>query len=55
MFKACAIPDRHGFLLPVSLPPGSYTLHVGIYRLSDLQRAATPEGQNEVLIEVQVE
>lgn len=56
------ITDRHAFLLPSTLPPGLYTLHIGIYRLSDLGRAATPEGQNEandartdeVLIEVQV-
>lgn len=48
------ILDRQALRLPSSLPPGSYTLQIGLYRLGDLARAATPTGQSELLIPITV-
>lgn len=49
------ILDRQALRLPSTLPPGSYTLQLGLYRLDDLARAVTPTGQSEVLIPITVE
>jgi len=40
-----ALTDRHGVLLPSDLPAGSYTLVVGLYRLSDGTRLAVTDGE----------
>lgn len=32
------VHDRHSFALPAALPPGRYTLAVGLYRLTTLER-----------------
>ena len=37
--------DRHGVPLPADLPPGAYTLLVGLYRHSGERLAVTREGQ----------
>ncbi len=36
--------DRHGVLLPRDLPPGMYTLNVGLYRFSGERLPVTPAG-----------
>jgi hypothetical protein len=38
------LTDRRGLLLPADMPPGSYHLRVGLYRLSDGSRLLTAEG-----------
>jgi hypothetical protein len=38
------LTDRRGLLLPSDVPPGSYHLRVGLYRLSDGRRLLTTEG-----------
>jgi hypothetical protein len=38
------LTDRRGLLLPSDMPPGSYHLRVGLYRLSDGSRLLTAEG-----------
>jgi hypothetical protein len=38
------LTDRRGLLLPSDMPPGSYHLRVGLYRLSDGSRLLTSEG-----------
>jgi hypothetical protein len=38
------LTDRRGLLLPSDMPPGSYHLRVGLYRLSDGTRLLTAEG-----------
>jgi hypothetical protein len=38
------LTDRLGLLLPLHMPPGSYHLRVGLYRLSDGSRLLTAEG-----------
>lgn len=48
------IVDRHALRLPPTLPPGAYTLHAGLYRIGDLARAATAEGQDEIVIPIAV-
>ena len=48
------ITDRHALRLPDDLPPGHYTIHFGLYRLSDFARATAADGQNEIVISVQV-
>jgi len=43
--------DRKAVLLPAVLPPGSYTLHVGLYNLATLQRLTlSPSGDDHVLL-----
>ncbi|MGB0387300.1 MAG: ArnT family glycosyltransferase [Ardenticatenaceae bacterium] len=49
------IIDRHAFRLPDELPPGNYTIHFGMYRLTDLARATAADGQNEIVIPLQVQ
>jgi hypothetical protein len=38
------LTDQRGLLLPSDMPPGSYHLKVGLYRLSDGSRLLTTEG-----------
>jgi hypothetical protein len=38
------LTDRHGLLLPLDMPSGSYHLRVGLYRLSDGSHLLTAEG-----------
>jgi len=38
------LTDQRGLLLPSDMPPGSYHLRVGLYRLSDGSRLLTAEG-----------
>jgi hypothetical protein len=38
------LTDRRGLLLPSDMPPGSYHLKAGLYRLSDGSRLLTAEG-----------
>ncbi len=40
------IDDRHGVVLPVNVAPGSYQLHVGLYK--GQQRLALPDGTNQI-------
>jgi hypothetical protein len=49
------VTDRHALRLPADLPPGDYTLHLGLYRLEDLARATAQDGQSEIVIPVRVE
>jgi len=45
------IVDRKALLLPPNMPPGSYTLHVGLYDLATLQRLTlSPNGDDQVLL-----
>jgi hypothetical protein len=45
-----AIIDRHAVLLPRDLPPGEYTLRVGLYRLQDGARLETAAGKDYATI-----
>lgn len=38
------LADRRGLFLPSDMPPGSYHLRVGLYRLSDGSRLLTGKG-----------
>ncbi len=42
------VVDRHGVLLPAELPPGSYQLVLGLYRLSDGARLDVSVGNEPV-------
>ena len=42
--------DRHGFLAPPTLLPGSYTLRVGMYHPEDGQRLLTPDGDDGITL-----
>jgi hypothetical protein len=45
------VVDRKAVLLPADLPPGSYTLQVGVYDLATLQRLTlAPSGADHVLL-----
>ncbi len=45
------LTDRRGLLLPADLPPGSYHLRVGLYRLHDGNRLLTAEGADGLDLE----
>ena len=49
------ITDHHLLRLPDDLPAGSYSIHFGMYRLSDLARATSIDGQNEMVIAVELQ
>jgi hypothetical protein len=42
------IEDRHGLSLPADLPPGNYTLIIGLYSPLDGTRLRTEEGVDHV-------
>lgn len=44
------ILQRHTLPLPAALPPGSYTLQLGLYRRGDGRRLALPDGRDAVVI-----
>lgn len=53
------VADRHGIFLPPGLPPGTYELRAGLYRLTDGTRlpvivGGAPAGDFVVLGEVEV-
>ena len=49
------ITDRHGILIPPDLPPGTYTLAVGMYAADDAgARLTTPQGDRLPLAAVRV-
>lgn len=42
--------DRHTLILPADLPPGPYTIQVGLYDLRSLQRLTMANGNNAYLL-----
>jgi hypothetical protein len=44
------VEDRHGLSLPADLPPGSYSLVVGLYTPSDGARLHTPDGADTIVL-----
>ena len=47
--------DRHGLLIPPDLPPGTYTLAVGVYDAADpAARLATPQGDRVEIASIEV-
>jgi len=47
--------DRHGLLIPADLPPGTYTLAVGMYDAADpAARLSTPQGDRVAIARVEV-
>ncbi len=47
--------DRHGLLIPAGLPPGEYTLAVGVYDADDpAQRMTSPQGERVEIASVTV-
>jgi hypothetical protein len=50
------VEDRHGLSLPADLPPGNYSLVVGLYTPSDGARLHAPDGADAIaLATIQVE
>jgi len=49
------ITDHHLLRLPDELPPGSYFIHFGMYRLNDFARATAADGQNAIVIAVELQ
>ncbi len=45
------IPDHRFLALPEELPPGSYTLQVGLYHPQTLERLPLPDGTNVFILE----
>jgi len=47
--------DRHGILIPADLPPGEYTLAVGVYDAGDpAARLQSPQGERVAIAPVRV-
>jgi len=47
--------DRHGILIPADLPPGEYTLAVGVYDAGDpAARLQSPQGERVAIAQVRV-
>ncbi|NPV67739.1 MAG: hypothetical protein HPY64_11385 [Anaerolineae bacterium] len=47
--------DRHGILIPADLPPGEYTLAVGVYAADDpAARLTSPQGERVAIRQVHV-
>ncbi len=44
------VEDRHGLSLPADLPPGSYSLVVGLYTPSDGVRLHAPDGADAIVL-----
>jgi hypothetical protein len=44
------VEDRHGLSLPADLPPGSYSLVVGLYTPSDGARLHAPDGADAIAL-----
>ena len=49
------ITDRHLLRLPDELPAGTYFIHFGMYRLGDFARATAADGQNTIVIAVELQ
>ncbi len=49
------ITDHHLLHLPNELPAGTYFIHFGMYRASDFARATAADGQNEIIIAVELQ
>ncbi|GAB4571524.1 MAG: hypothetical protein Kow0077_08400 [Anaerolineae bacterium] len=49
------IIDRHGILIPPDLPPGDYTLAIGVYAADDpTLRLTSPEGERVIIATITV-